>query len=785
MLGGGTGGAQAVATDFGGGEGTIAFGRAVVAGSEKLMQIRQRRENQDVQLFAAQAEMEWIERMDEMRTNADPTGDNYVENFRGEFERFNEQTMEQYDHLGPDARNLLERNLLDIRTRNTRYALRDQAEIRGAYQTNQIEELQDGAVIGITNNPERYGDIRQSVIGAIDGLGIEDENKRVELMRDVETGLASSYVSSLLTNANSAAQVEQIMSAVAEDEEMSSRLTGSDFSALQSEAETRGRQIRTEQRASAALASSMMANVRAGMVSGIAPDEQTVQALEQSLNSAGAEGARVRADWIELQNLQEVTQQMRMLPPDELRDMIDNTLAPGLEDGASGYEFDVYQAAMDIAGDNTAAANAQQTAINEAATAAWRGYEALLTSGVSDPDPELLAQLAELGGRADNAAGASLRDSLAAFDIQEQIGDQSPLDLSRIAEQTVAGGINTPTEQLVYDTAVEMYNELTADLASDPLGAAVTRGVVTLTPIDPSDPTSIRSRAIDIAYTREHYNVEDVDFFRPDEVDSMTVWLADAPVAQQLALAQQVVGAGGSMEQFSSVAPGITVAGNMISYNPRSADAAREVLQASNLVSQTPASELIDATSMTMIRTGIAGIASNFTHMRDDTFSSLSDALINVTAMRMVNSGMGYGTAASDTAAQRTFNQTLDTVFGATTQNGVKTGGWSTEMGGFPVPRGVTEDDVLDVINDATPEELQILTGGTRVEYGMAYSLGEGVEAPAFSLSDIGDVNLIIAPGQDQYYVLDAMGNYMADATGQHVAIDLSQSTIQRVLGGR
>jgi hypothetical protein len=784
--GGGGGGMQATGTDFGGGEGLMQAGRSLMSAGDRLLQIRERREAEDVRLFAARAELDWVERMDTMRQNADPTGDNYVENFRSEFERYQTETLEQYDHLGQRARADLEQRLTSLQTNNLRFAIRDQAELRSQHQINQINELSDDALTAIANNPEVYDLTRDSMIDAVGALDM-DENDRTAMLRELESNMASTYVGALIDGAASQSEVDQVMAVVGEDGELTDRLTGEHFARLQSSAETRKRAIRTEQRSFAARANSQMANLRSLMAAGHEPDAALVRSIENDLARAGEEGLDVAQDWQNLQSLQMTVSDLQSLDLEQLAGAVADLQAM-VDDNATPLEFDALRIAEALLNDRIGEERAAQSALESAATDFWRVNGDVLSQDPDNVSPDILAE-ALVYAHLTNDAGVNIREALIEGGMQDAFGAATPEQLADVVSRLSMTTERDAIDQMHLDIATEMLDRLERDLNDNVLGAYSTRQQE-VTPLDLSgDPQEVASqiaeRAAMVAQAESTYGRQ-ADFFLPQEASRLAVEMQDWGVGERMAFAQMVIGNGGNLDQFTDDLPELAQVGMMLSYNDALTSNAQQVMVAGNVVRQNGIGDMVNSADLVTLRGRVAELMPSFSHMTGDMPSTFMDAVMNVAVMELNRQGSSPAETASGNV-DTIIEDAIQTVAGRTYDaEGEAVGGWSDDLGGIVIPRGVREDDLSSVIEDASYEEIVMMTGGADPIYGVHLAPGVNPDdIPQVQGSSIAGPQLVMAPGEDNYYLRDRSGAYLINRDGSRTVFNLGADMIDSILTAR
>jgi hypothetical protein len=786
MLGGGGGDIQATSAEFGGGEGLMRAGQALVSAGDRLLQIRERREAEDVRLFGTRATLDWVERMDTLRQSADPTGDNYVENFRGEFERYKTQTLEQYDHLGQAARADLEQRLTSLQTVNLRLAIRDQAELRSGYQKNQVNELGDDAMAAISNNPEVYDLTRDSMVDAVRALDM-DENDRTAMLRELESNMAATYVDALIDGAASQSEVDQIMSVIGEDSELTDRLTGEHFAKLKGSAETRKRAIRTEQRSYAARAMSQMANARSLMSAGHQLDPALMRSIGGDIERAGEEGLDVAEDWRNLNSLQMTVADLRSLDFEQLAGAVSD-LQGMVADGATPLEFDALRIAEALLDDRIGEMKAAQTALESAATDFWRVNGDVLSQDPDNVNPDILAEAAAYA-HLTNDAGVNIRQALVEGGMEKAYEAATPEQLAGVLSQLSATTERDAADQMLLDIATQMLDRLERDLNDNVLGAYSTRQQE-VTPLDLSgEPQEvadrIAERAAMVAQAESTYG-RGADFFLPQEASRLAVDMQDWGVGERMAFAQMVVGNGGNLDQFADDLPELAQAGMMLAYDEALMSSAHKVMVAGNVVRQNGIGNMVNSADLVELRGRMAELMPSFSHMTDDTPSMFMDAVINVAATELNRKGSSPAETASG-GIDEIIEDAIQTVAGRTKDaNGEAVGGWSYDLGGVVIPRGVKEDDLASVIGDASYEEIITMTGGADPVYGIHLAPGVNMDdIPPVQGANIADPQLVMAPGHDNYYLRGRSGAYLINRDGSRTVFNLGADMIDGILAAR
>lgn len=757
------GGTRAAAND---GQALQRLGAAVSGIGDMVHKKKLQRDREEVELFSTEARLQWIQRLEDMKQNAPEDGAGFTEGVSKAFGEYKEKSQEQFSHLSRPARALLAQRMASLESSSVGDAIHFESALHAKAMVRRSERAINTAAIAVQANPGEYDNIRGNVLGYLNSIDI-DESTRADLVETVENDLAYAHLTGAVEAAATPQEVEQLVDEAAA--RFGGVLAADDFARVRRAGEVRVSQIEA---ARAAEARKAAGEVRRHMEVMLAGEQLPPEDRARTLGVVeGLGDPELAADWMAAEEVSRLGGELAHLPPSQQMEVLNAELEKLREGGVTPSELQLIEKVERVitAVEKSEAAGLRE--LNAEATSFVRESRALLASETrfTDWDAET-QQAALLYARADNDAGAQLREVLARSDVVEAVERNVPLGqqievLRALTSRTTPA---EPGEARTYAALQDMLAGLEKDfgVGGDALAAMFRRGWADYDPIDINEPASITARGQLVADLRAQYPGVDVPLYTADEKEQIKAAWGRMSAEEQAQFASATVAAGGSVASIPQMSIG---ASPPLVFNGQ-ASAAERVAEGHSALAARPQTLPADVWKAAEESEEAAALVRHL--------GSMPGA-----AKGILNDVKGYMAGVSLYGDTPDFVEALKAV----TAGKDGTGGWSSDFGGYILPAGVSEELVDDVLSSSLGAEgwQALSANGSPPEYSAFRPSATGQSARYSGADFRMPRNFSLrAAGGDEFFVLAEDGAIVNAADGSPYRLKLDPQTLRSLAGG-
>ena len=742
------GGRAATAADFGGGgQGMMQAGADLAVSSDKMERKIEKDSLTKANLSYAKGLSYWAEETDRRREGAPPGAEGFSSTLNTDFDAWSKEQLSA-EYLTPTSKAYLESKFTTFRANQLSKSLVFESASRAKKTRTDVMDAGNSLINSTYEDLSNYGESKQTFGELASIVAADNPVLAAEITKEFNENLAHKAIAGEVERDPEGA-LDMLGQKYWKDE-----LSDTAYKQLVLTAETRKRQIAereaTAQNKTNANARSMVALVRDRLVNGQGLDELTNKELLDAVKAsndpdikAGMNRLMIFKDWY-------VEEAKKSLPE------VEASLAALPQPGQPTTALQMMQikSARAILSGKISAVNA---AASDTVTNLKRLSEASET-----PDETQLALAAALLKRLPNGPK---RDELVAeinsaglmSSVNRMTPDQIQRTVNALRTQALANDEKiSPSEALTITMMRDYHQNMRNTLKNEgPLSWAMKANVHQISPLDPSDPDSLRLRFATVRTLKAQFGAGKDQFFLPQELDQVRESFKNMEAKDRVAFYRSMTQAGGkeAYKVFNEISEKMSprmgyVAGMANSPNQQHQLLAAQIEEGARKLEEKGGSRLIPSSNEVNLEyRGIVGAA--LEHAPAGTEEGMLEAYKALYANEGLDPIEGVGTKASEAIMRKVLGAEI------MEHNGAKT----------VLPQGMDEDKFETTINTMTPEDIASAAG-------QEVKTDRGVTVTA---SHLWSRSVFVYAGPNQYLMRDRVSKrYLRGVNGEEIVLNLT-----------